>query len=371
MAVSPGPPDPASSAVPAVRPGVPPSSDELAVVVRSGFVESRHVGHAAIVGPDGGLSGAVGDPDAQFFPRSSLKPLQAAAMLLAGAPLSGERLAMATSSHQGEPRHVAAVTAMLADAGLSPEHLGCPPALPGSDRARMDLLHDGGGPSRLAMNCSGKHAGMLTACVAAGWDVATYLDPEHPLQVLARRVVEQATGVPVTHVGVDGCGAPLFTTTPRGLATAMGRVGRLAATARPDDSTPLVRATSVEEVGTDDLDAALGRVGRAMRTHPWAIAGEGGDDTVAMRELEGVVSKGGAEAVLALGTADGDGVAVKVLDGSARAAMVAGLSLLATTGIDTAACADTVAPRVLGGGRPVGGVQASPTLGQVAHARRA
>ena len=32
------------------------------------------------------------------------------------------------------------------------------------------------------MNCSGKHAAMLSACVAAGWPTAGYLERDHPLQ---------------------------------------------------------------------------------------------------------------------------------------------------------------------------------------------
>ncbi|MEK8107682.1 asparaginase [Micromonospora sp. M12] len=32
------------------------------------------------------------------------------------------------------------------------------------------------------MNCSGKHAAMLVACVARSWSTHDYLDPEHPLQ---------------------------------------------------------------------------------------------------------------------------------------------------------------------------------------------
>ncbi len=332
MPVPPGDPTDALLAVPDGWPGVSRDAAELAVVTRSGFIESRHLGHAAVVDRDATLVAAVGDPDTQCFPRSSLKPFQAAAVLLAGADLADAKLAFAAASHRGHPDHVALVTELLTDVGLSVDDLQTPPALPSEDWARAAVLQAGGGPTRVAMNCSGKHAGMLAACVAAGWDPSTYRDPDHPLQVLARRVVEIATGVEVTTIGIDGCGAPLSTTTVRGLATAMGRLG--AATAA-EPTGPVARRTDPDAVTRDDVATALGVIGRAMRAHPWTIAGVGADDTIVMQELDGVVAKGGAEAVMALGSADGHGVAVKVLDGNDRAAMVAGLALLATTGMDT------------------------------------
>ena len=63
---------------------------ELAVVERSGFIESRHSGSALVLGPDGVVIEQLGDPAAPVLPRSSLKPLQALACLTAGAVLEGE-----------------------------------------------------------------------------------------------------------------------------------------------------------------------------------------------------------------------------------------------------------------------------------------
>ena len=62
---------------------------ELALVERSGFVESRHVGVAVVLAPDGTVRDRLGDVDAPVLPRSTLKPLQALAFLAAGAPLDG------------------------------------------------------------------------------------------------------------------------------------------------------------------------------------------------------------------------------------------------------------------------------------------
>ncbi len=113
----------------------------------------------------------LGDPSALILPRSSLKPLQALACLTAGAPLEGERLALATASHSGTDRHVAVVRDILAAAGLGEERSRLP--------ARLARRHGDAAtswcascvqPSRVRMNCSGKHAAMLLTCTTNGWD---------------------------------------------------------------------------------------------------------------------------------------------------------------------------------------------------------
>nr|BFF10849.1 hypothetical protein GCM10025699_21520 [Microbacterium flavescens] len=100
---------------------------ELAVVDRSGFVESRHAGIAIVLAPDGTIHTKLGDPSALILPRSSLKPLQALACLSAGAPLEGERLGLATASHSGTDRHAAVALDILHAAGLGEDALECPP----------------------------------------------------------------------------------------------------------------------------------------------------------------------------------------------------------------------------------------------------
>ena len=76
---------------------------ELAVVERSGFIESRHSGSAVVLGPDGGVAISLGAPDKPVFPRSSLKPFQAVAVMGAGVHLDGAAAVLATASHAGTP----------------------------------------------------------------------------------------------------------------------------------------------------------------------------------------------------------------------------------------------------------------------------
>lgn len=309
---------------------------ELAIVTRSDVVESRHLGHAALVGPDGEVVTTVGDPTTIFYPRSSLKPWQAASIRRAGAhldgtPLAGAALAITAGSHAATTAHVDLVAMMLHGARLDLDALQCPTSLPGDAKASAEVLRAGGGPTRVAYNCSGKHAGMLLACVANDWPVDTYLSPDHPLQVAIRADVEEAVAAPVAHVAVDGCGAPLFAVPLDALARAAAGFAR-----------------------GDEHERA---VAEAMRAESWAVAGPGREDTIAMSHLDGVVSKTGADGVQVLSTTDGWGVVVKVLDGSHRAAMTAALALLGhAPGVDTSAASAAARELVLGHGRPVGAV---------------
>jgi L-asparaginase II len=321
---------------PAIQPLDAAGSVELAVLERSGMIESRHLGAAVVVAPDGSLLRAFGNADAVIYPRSSLKSLQAIAILRSGLQLDGERLALAAASHTGTARHIAVVHDILAAAGLDESALQCPADWPSNADAAFATRAEGLGKRRTAMNCSGKHAAFLAACVQNDWPIDSYLDPAHPLQQLVRATVEEFTGGPVAHVGVDGCGAPLFAVTLRGLATAIGRVA--------------------DSPGSDPTGPAA-RLVSAVLANPWAIDGEGEPNTVITERL-GLFAKEGAEGVMVLGAPDGTAVALKMLDGSPRAIFLVALGLLASVGAVDADLADQLAAEltapVLGGGIPVG-----------------
>lgn len=320
---------------------------ELAVVERSGFIESRHVGAAVVVDADGQVILGLGDARAPIFPRSTLKPFQAIASMQSGVPLRGPQVAIAAGSHHGTFDHLEIVEGMLAAADLAETDLQCPPAWPYDEDARAWLVRTERGRSRLAMECSGKHAAFLWACTEAGWDPGTYLDRAHPLQQRVVKVVEEYARESVEHVGVDGCGAPVAAISLHGLARAYSSL-----------------AQAPREIMAD---ARAATVATAMLDYPWAVAAGGAPDTVVMDEL-GVLAKSGAEGVLAMGTESGVTVALKLLDGSGRAAALVGLSLLAAAGaldVDrvTAVLPKVVRP-VLGGGEPVGHLKlAAPVVG--------
>ncbi|WP_066584191.1 asparaginase [Cellulomonas timonensis] len=321
----------------------------LAQVVRGALVESEHVGSLIVLDPDGGALLTLGDPDQLVYGRSSLKPLQAVAMLRSGLDLHGAHLALAAASHNGEPGHIEGVREILAGAGLDESALQNTPTLPLDAAAALDWQLAGRGPESVAQNCSGKHAAMLATCVAAGgdtagWDTAAYLDPGHPLQLAVRATLAELTGEPASHPTVDGCGAPLFATTLRGLARAFATIARA----------PQMAPGSAEA-----------RVAQAMSAHPWHVAGTGRDATEVMRAAPGLIAKDGAEGVYAAALPDGTSIAFKVADGSARPRPAILRAALRVAGADQAPGADVGAldragrVDVLGHGRPVGAVIAA------------
>lgn len=320
---------------------------ELAVVERSGFIESRHAGIAVVLSPEGEVVARHGNADALVLPRSSLKPLQAVACVTAGAALEGEQLALSTASHVGTDRHAEVVRDMLAEGGLNEDDLGCPPAWPSDTATRDEMIREHGEQARIRMNCSGKHAAMLRACVATGWPTEGYLDPSHPLQAHIREVIERLTGEKVAHTAVDGCGAPVYALTLVGLARAIHRIG------------------SASERSPFALHRVAGSLVSAVREHPWTIEGPGRPDTLAIERL-GVFAKGGAEGVMVMVAPNGATVALKMLDGSLRASTVVAATLLARAGAlpeaEVRSLAEELPMAVLGGGREVGVIRPAFSL---------
>ncbi|MFD9848905.1 asparaginase [Streptomyces parvus] len=322
----------APSAIPSAAVPAPPV---LAEVVRSGFTEGHHRGALVLLAADGSVERAIGDPAAPVFPRSSNKPMQAAAILRAGLDLSGERLALAAASHSGEPFHLDLARKMLAEHGLGPADLQTPPDLPLDPVEAETYLATGNVRERITMNCSGKHAAMLAVCVRNGWDTATYLDPAHPLQQLVGQVVAEAAGEPVAAVGTDGCGAPLMAIGLTGLARAF-------------------RSFVLAEPGSAER-----RVADAMRAHPEYVAGTRRPDTWLMREVPGTLSKMGAEAVQAVALADGRALAFKIDDGAGRALGPVLARALELLGVDAPVVARIGRSPLLGGAAEVGEIRAT------------
>ncbi|MDK1476189.1 asparaginase [Streptomyces sp. 549] len=313
----------------------PTAAPVLAEIVRSGFTEGRHRGSLVVLDADGQVDWSLGDPSAPVFPRSSNKPMQAAAVLRAGLPLSGERLALAAASHSGEPFHLELAGRMIAEQGLSENDLLCPPDLPLDAVEAETYLAAGGVRARLTMNCSGKHAAMLAACRVNDWSTETYLDPGHPLQKLVVETVEEAAGEHVAHTGTDGCGAPLLAISLTGLARAF----RSFALAAPESE--------------------QGRVAQAMRCHPEYVAGTRRPDTWLMREMPGALSKMGAEAVQAVALPDGRALAFKLEDGGIRALGPVLARTLRRMGVEAPVLDRVADVPLLGGGVPVGAVRAT------------
>ncbi len=306
-------------------------------MVRSGVEESRHRVDVAVCDQDGRLIARAGDAGRLVFARSCMKPLQAAVSLAAigDESLSQRQVAIMCSSHNAESVHVAAVRSLLKRARLSVAALRCPPGWP-LDEQTMARSHS---RARILHNCSGKHSGMLLACVRSGWDPSSYQRAGHPLQRRVRKAVLGATGLTSVGIGVDGCGVPVHSMPLASMATLYARL------ARPD------------RLG--DLAQPVDRAVSAMFQEPYMVGGDERLDTAIMSATRDVLVKEGAEAlVCASVTPSGLGIAVKVSDGGERAAGPALISVLSQLGAleerHLRALRSFAEPPVLAGGRPVG-----------------
>ncbi|MFB9312345.1 asparaginase [Nocardioides plantarum] len=306
----------------------------VAEIVRSGFVEGHHYGSVVALASDGSVDWSVGAVETAVLPRSCNKPLQALGMVRLGLDLPDDLLALASASHSGEGFHLDGARRILASAGLTEAALQTPPDWPLDDAAREDAIRDGRAKDPISMNCSGKHAAMLATCVVNGWDTASYLDPAHPLQTGIAATFAEVTGEPVEVSAVDGCGAPLLSTSLVGLATAF-------------------RTLAVAQAGAEK------RVADAIRAFPAYVSGTRRDELALLTALPGAIGKAGAESCYAVALPDGRAFALKTDDGAPRVRPVLMAAALRRSGIHDAAVDATGVLTLLGGGRPVGEIRAT------------
>ena len=291
---------------------------EVAEVWRGAHRESVHHGVAAVVDAEGRLVASVGDPDFATYPRSSLKPFQALALVETGAAdtfgLSQKHLALACASHRGQPFHLELVQDWLLRIGCTPADLACGAEFPLDVEAQRELIVAGLFPTRAHHNCSGKHTGMLTVCRHCGFGTAGYAQLTHPLQERIFATLGELIGRPpeTVETGIDGCALPAAFLTMRELALACARFA-----AGRDDSP--VRA------------GAMRRLLAAMRDHPDYVSGTDQPTVQLTEATQGrVLMKTGAEGFIAAWLPEaGLGLGLKIADGQARAAVPLLIEVLA------------------------------------------
>ncbi|NDA84142.1 MAG: hypothetical protein EBY00_05580, partial [Actinobacteria bacterium] len=269
-----------------------------------------------------------GDPNAFIYPRSAIKSIQASAMVRKGLVQEVRHLALICASHSGSKAHQDGALEILRGAGLTENALQCIADRPLGIQERKEWGDKE--PTRLAMNCSGKHAGMLATCVANNWPIENYLSQDHPLQLAIKEEFENLAGEKISKISVDGCGAPLFLISMQGLANAFYNL-----------------AISNDPVHKQVVAACL--------AYPEMVAGIGRSDTELMKTVPGLFLKIGAEGVQAAFLPDGRTVVFKVSDGSERAHQVILQSAFEKLG----AKFEVKHPEVLGGGKVIGEIRAA------------
>ena len=258
---------------------------------RGNVVEARHRVRAVAVS-EGTVVEACGDPALLTYFRSSAKPIQALPIVRARDDLDEAEIAIACASHLHRTDQLEPVHRLLTKADATEDDLECGPE-----------------PTRVAHNCSGKHAAMLLLCRVNGWPTEGYRLASHPCQRAMLAEVAAAAEVEPGSLptAVDGCGVPTYALTLERMARAFSRL--------------------------ELLDGGH-QVADAMRTRPELIRGDGAADTELMRLGGGWVAKGGAEGLLCA-SRDGLGVALKVEDGAQRPIRSALAAFLAQLGLET------------------------------------
>lgn len=263
----------------------------LVEIIRDEMVESGHHGHLLILDEVGEELKSIGGSDLLIYPRSAIKGIQTSAMVRAGLKLDPQELALVSASHAGSQRHLESAEKILKSVGLDERSLRNTPDRPLGAKERRAWGDKG--PSSLAANCSGKHAGMIATSKINGWDIENYKDPNHPLQILIRQELEKLSGEEIKKISVDGCGAPLFAISLKGLAKAIHN---------------LINST----------DPIHDAVFRSCREFPEMVSGEGRIITESMRQIPDLFAKDGAEGVM-IASIRGKGTIVwKMSDGSQR-----------------------------------------------------
>ncbi|MBB5274406.1 L-asparaginase II [Rhizobium rosettiformans] len=287
-------------------------------VTRGQLVESRHRGMAVVVDAEGRIVFSAGDVDSGVFPRSACKAMQALPLVESGAADAygfGDReLALACSSHSGEPEHVATAAAMLKAAGLDESVLECGAHWSSHQSVLIDQARTLDKPTALHNNCSGKHSGFVCTCSHTGEEPRGYAGFDHPLQQAIRAIIADLTGAVLSrdNCGTDGCSIPTYAVPLTGLARGFGK---------------LVTGKGLEPLRA----AAARRLINACMAEPFYVAGTKRFCTRLMQVAPGrIFAKTGAEGVFcALLPDKGLSFAVKAEDGATRAAEAMIAALLA------------------------------------------
>jgi L-asparaginase II len=287
-------------------------------VTRGQLVESRHRGMAVVVDAEGRIVFSAGDVDSGVFPRSACKAMQALPLVESGAADAygfGDReLALACSSHSGEPEHVATAAAMLKAAGLDESVLECGAHWSSHQSVLIDQARTLDKPTALHNNCSGKHSGFVCTCSHTGEEPRGYAGFDHPLQQAIRAIMADLTGAVLSrdNCGTDGCSIPTYAVPLTGLARGFGK---------------LVTGKGLEPLRA----AAARRLINACMAEPFYVAGTKRFCTRLMQVAPGrIFAKTGAEGVFcALLPDKGLSFAVKAEDGATRAAEAMIAALLA------------------------------------------
>jgi L-asparaginase len=220
-----------------------------------------------------------------------------------------EQRAIAVSSHNGAPEHVAAAQSLLErdEWGLMQTPLDVPLVQFGRQVRR---------PRRWYHCCSGEHAAILQACRRLGWPRVGYTLPQHPFFQQYLESLRRVLGPDwqPLRTARDGCGLPTCSNTVSELAVLFSALAR---------------------------DRAQDWIWEAMVRSPDLVGGFNRLDSTILKAGEGrVLAKEGADGLLGLAIVhpdypEGLGVVVKIAHGwNAQASWYVARAVLGVLGVE-------------------------------------
>lgn len=280
------------------------------------LVECAYRGLVCVVDGQGSIVYQMGAHDTVTHMRSCAKPFQVMPLFEMGyfnntKPEELADLALMMSSHSGAALHTSRVLALLKRHRLTKQHLRCGVHAPQDETERKELARTQTQPSELHNNCSGKHAGMLIACLQQGFALDSYESLTHPLQQWIKKSIATISDTPEHELraSVDGCSVPSWAMPIKNLALMYARMS--AWLLHPAPNAMLKNASSL--------------IWQAFTMHPECIAGPKRFDTELLRKSQGMlISKTGADGLHALSVRPssmyphGLGIVIKIADGDPR-----------------------------------------------------
>lgn len=279
---------------------------EMVHVYRGNHIESIHRGDLVIVNFKGDVLAEYGSKNKKTFWRSSAKPFQVIPFIESGGldayHITKEELALMTSSHGGEKRHVTGIKKLLKKMDKTLRDLDCGPCRPMYEGAYRQLLQEAIPFSQGNNPCSGKHSAMVGYGLLNQINLDDYINRDHPIQKTMLKTIAEISCLEARDIdiAIDGCGVPVFALPIYNMALAYAYL------AGGDFDHPRKEILSV--------------IAHAMVEAPFFVAGTKRLDTIIMEETKGrILAKLGAESVYCLSLMDrGIGIAIKIEDGAYR-----------------------------------------------------
>ena len=181
-------------------------------VTRSNFTESVHHGVAILINSSGEVLREWGNSNILIYPRSALKPIQSLNLYKDGVAealnLSDDFIALTTASHHAENIHQKMIKNWLKKINLKEKHLSCGPSWPLNIKDQFKTHTKYKVKRKIFHNCSGKHCGHLAVSQYKNLPIKNYQNKDHPIQKDLIKLIEDLSKYKIKNIGVDGCTLP-------------------------------------------------------------------------------------------------------------------------------------------------------------------